>query len=396
MGLSVYAFAKKDYLSKKSGTWPLYMGILVNGKPKSPISLDKAVKPQHWRDRDGDDNRLEVPFVTKDDPGYKDKNTAIQGALSRANKIIQRYQVNEWVLTYDRFLKEWNGQRADSFETHVKDYIARLQGVYTTESIKKITLIMQKFTTWRPGLDVQDIDYKLLTQYIQFLKTLKDDGGRGNSDVTIYGNLKEFRNIMKDAYNQDLIRRNPFERIRLSKPKVEKIPLELAEVLEFEKLLDAQLAYYLRKTLCWWLLAIYTGRRFGDLRNFYEWDLRKDYIRLVQQKRVKGGAINKVIMIFMNDRIKRVIDIILEQKYQPLENHKANMFLKELASRAGVTRNVHFHLARHTFNYINKKLATDLSIRKDLMGHESAKSTQVYERPDATLMQDAMLKWNSI
>jgi integrase len=398
MALSVFIFARKSYLAKKGGTARIYLGIIVNGKNKAPLPLAKniRVKPEHWQDHDTEGNRLEVPRAMKTCPDQSKINTAILDALAKARKIIERYQVNEWVLTYERFIKEWGGIRADNFEAHLKDYLERMKDVYSDETLTKVTFMMGKFIRWRPNLDLQDIDYKLITQYQQHLLMPKDKGGRGNDESTVYTNLKEFRKIMKDAFNQDLIRRNPFDLIRLHKPKVEKIPLEMDEVQEFEKLLTADLPYYLRKTLCWWLLAIYTGRRYGDLQKFYEWDIRKEYIKVIQQKKVKGLPKIRVVMIFMNERIRSIIDIIIKSRFEPLGTSKANIFLKELASRAGVTKHVYFHLARHTFNHINKKLQTDLNTRKDLMGHDSTKSTLVYERPLPEQMQEAMLKWNNL
>jgi integrase/recombinase XerD len=396
MAVSVFVFAKKDYVSKKTGTVPIYLGILENGENRSPIPLKKKVNPKNWIDHDAEGNRLEVPYASKYFPGAGQINTAILEALGKGRKIIERYQANEWVLTYDRFKKEWGGARADNLETHVEDYLKRLEGVYSEESIQKIRWIMGKFTKRHPNIDVQDVDYKMIKEHEQYMLKDPETGGRGNSEVTVYANLKEFRNVMKDAFKQDFIRRNPFDSIRLSKPKVEKIPLELEDVLRFEQLLDHDLPYYLRKTLCWWLLAIYTGRRYGDLENFYEWDIRTEYIQLVQDKRIKGQGTRKVIMIFINERIQRVIDIIKKEKYEPLSNSMANKFLKELASLVGIGRKLHFHLARHTFNHINKRLQSDLSTRKDLLGHDSTKSTQAYERPVLEHLQQAMLRWNNI
>jgi site-specific recombinase XerD len=391
MALSVYIFAKMDYVSKKSGTVPIYLGILVNGAPKSPIPLNCKVKPEWW------DNSEEIPRAKKSAPEHKDINGKIINALSKGRKIIQKYEVLEKVLTYERFMKEWGGFNPYDLDQHVKEYVKRLRSaknqktgkpIYAEEYCTRIESVMGKVSTWRPNLDLQDIDFKLLEEYQLHLASI------GNVENTIHGNMKIFRRVIRDGYHQDLISKNPFEKIRLISPKVDRKPLEIAELKKYEKLLLEDLSDYLRKTLCWFLLAVYTGRRYGDLENFYKWEIRKDYIRLIQDKQVAGVQGEKVIIIFMNDRIRMITNIIKENHYQVLSNQKANAFLKKLTELTGIDKKVTFHIARHTFNHINKKLRTNAVTRQELLGHESLRSTQVYEKPDPEQMQEAMLKWN--
>lgn len=55
-----------------------------------------------------------------------------------------------------------------------------------------------------------------------------------------------------------------------------------------------------------------------------------------------------------------------------------NTFLKKYARMAGITRNVHAHLLRHSFATHSLEQGTDISVLQDLLGHESPKTTKIY------------------
>lgn len=383
MGITARIFIKKDYVAQ-DGTVPIYLGITINGKPKPPINLEQRVqiKPANFWDEI-------TRSVKKGHPGHDTINFLIHEKLSLARAIIQKYKVLKRILTYESLLKEMDGLNICDFFLHAQEYRTGLMGEKSESYVQKVGHIIDKIREFRPGLDINDIDYKFLKDYQHHLITV-----RMNNKNTIYSNMRIFRRILDDAVRQDLIKTNPFLKFRLQKVKVMKEPLSLDEVKKYEELLDHPLPYYLHKTLCWWLLAIYTGRRYGDLVDFDKWEIKNDYLRLEQTKTIDGIQDRKVIVLFINDRIRRVLALIAANKYKPLTNAKANIFLKELTERVGIDRNIHFHLARHTFNHINKKLKTEAVIRKELLGHESFRSTQHYEKPDEDLMKEAMMKWN--
>ena len=64
-----------------------------------------------------------------------------------------------------------------------------------------------------------------------------------------------------------------------------------------------------------------------------------------------------------------------------LSNQKLNSYLKEIADLCGITKNVTFHLARHTF-------ATTMTLAKGvpietvskMLGHTNIQTTQIYAR----------------
>ena len=59
---------------------------------------------------------------------------------------------------------------------------------------------------------------------------------------------------------------------------------------------------------------------------------------------------------------------------------KANVdaALKRIAKRAGIEKNISFHTARHTFGTLIQATSGDIETTKNLLGHQSLKSTVIY------------------
>jgi integrase/recombinase XerD len=382
--VTTYIFAKKDYVSKKSGTVPIYLGITQNRKVKPPISLNLKVDPAFWDD--------DIRRVKKGYPNFNSINAQLLEAEAKAIKIMERYRVLERSLTYERFIKEWGGIAPCDFEQYCQDYVNGLKGVHADSFVIKVNTVLKKISKYRAGLDLQDIDYKFIKDYYQYLLTKKIP----NRKTTISTDFKIFKRVLKEAVKQDLIKKNPFESFPIQTFRTDRETLTLDEIRKLEELQKFKLPYYVNKTLCWFLLAVYTGRRFEDIMNFYNWEFSHDYIRIIQMKRVNRREERKITLVFMNQRIERIVKIIKTEKYEPLSNQKANAYLKEIIGRAGITKKITFHCSRHTFATINKSFKTDTYTNKELLGHDSINSTLIYEKIDNELLKEAMQKWNSI
>ena len=57
-----------------------------------------------------------------------------------------------------------------------------------------------------------------------------------------------------------------------------------------------------------------------------------------------------------------------------------NKHLKTWAAAAGITKNVSFHISRHTFATTSLTLGADLYTTSKLLGHASIQTTQIYAK----------------
>jgi site-specific recombinase XerC len=375
-------FAKKDYVSR-DGQVPLYLRITINRKT-FPIALEKRIRPEHWDDAGRQ--------ATRQHPNAQKFNILLLRIQTRADEILLDHELSGRPVTFESFKKEFGGNSPYDYYDLVETYKRQMKGSCSDEYLEKVTHVTNKLREFAPVLEIGYIDYNFLKRYQHHLATVRNNGKN-----TIHSNMRIFRRILKEGVNLKLIKENPFENFRLEKAKVHKDVLTIDELQKYEDLLkEGSLLEHMRNALCYFLLAVYTGRRYQDLQHFYEWTFNENHIRVTAMKRIRNQDVRKVVIIYLNDRIRAISDEIRKCRYIAMRNAQANEFLGQLNNLVGVEKKIRFHSARHTFNYINKKLASDLSVRKELLGHDNINSTMIYEHVDEDLLKAAMLKWNAI
>ena len=60
--------------------------------------------------------------------------------------------------------------------------------------------------------------------------------------------------------------------------------------------------------------------------------------------------------------------------------NSANTFLKRWAERAGINKNISFHVSRHSFATLAINSGADLYVVSKLLGHTNIQTTQVYAK----------------
>ena len=64
-----------------------------------------------------------------------------------------------------------------------------------------------------------------------------------------------------------------------------------------------------------------------------------------------------------------------------LSNQKLNSYLKEIADHSGITKNLTFHMARHTFaTTVTLTNGVPIETVSKLLGHTKLSTTQIYAR----------------
>ncbi len=382
MAITVNLFAKKDYVSR-DGTVPVYLRLTIHRRVCPPFLLLQRVKPSDWDEA--------TRTVKNSNPLAAKINLLFQRELIRGQEIILNHEIKGRPLTYESFYNDYCGFNAYDFYSLVDDYLHINKGSFSDSYIEKVRHVTNKLRGFRPALEIHDIDYDFLKAYQYYMVNTRKNGKN-----TIYSNFRIIRRILNEAIKKKLLRENPFALFKLEKVKTEREALTIRELAKYEELLFRSIPYYLHKTLCWFLLACYTGRRYQDLVHYHEWVFYEDHIRVVSNKKTRNRDEKKIILVYVNKKIRHVTGLIQEHNYKPLTNSKANKFLMELNGMVGIQKHITFHCARHTFSNVNKQLNADLALRRDLLGHDSINSTMIYDHVDPDQMKMAMLKWDEI
>ena len=132
------------------------------------------------------------------------------------------------------------------------------------------------------------------------------------------------------------------------------------------------------------IFSCFTGLAYIDVAN-----LTPDNIVMlggkewIMTKRQKTSVETNVLLL---DIPKRIISKYSHQTYRDgklfpiLSNQKMNSYLKEIADICGISKNLTFHLARHTFATLCLSKGVPMESVSKMLGHTNIRTTQIYAR----------------
>lgn len=214
----------------------------------------------------------------------------------------------------------------------------------------------------------------------------------GNSHNTVSENLK----IISQFFTQAGVEKNPCKGVglkRIQRPRNFLQEEELARMMALRLPKGSEMDVVRDM----FFMECRTGLRISDLLQLRWSDFDGQYIRLRMQKTRRAveipvsASVQKTLEKYRdlfsrpNSRIFPVLDRV---KDRPDEFSKlrrliygtahVNLILKRVAARAGITKKVSTHVARHTFATMLISKGASIYDVKELLGHQDVKVTQVY------------------
>lgn len=143
------------------------------------------------------------------------------------------------------------------------------------------------------------------------------------------------------------------------------------------------------------MFACFTGLRFSDVKKLTWKEVTEDNCLLFSQQKTQIDNFGNAYAYTQLPLNEQALEV-LGKRGEPNERifkklstaNNVNCSLKTWAKRAGVEKNVHFHIARHTFGVIMLQSGVDIYTVSKLLGHESVKTTSKYY---ANITQDKAL-----
>lgn len=371
----------------KDGKSPLELSIIINGNRKY-ISLDRKV------------------FVNK----FDSKKQKVAGD-SAANEYINSLRAklysqevemikNGMEITIDTFVDVYkNGFKANTitllqlFREHNKQFEKKISnGVNTSTTLDKYVVTMEYLASFLKTLKKDDIMIKDITPmfveefFVYLLKSM--------SNNTAIQKMKRLKKILRIAVEEGYIKVSPFK-MTLREEQKEVQPLTIEEVRRIRaKKIDVDRMAKVRDLF---VFECYTGLAFTDLVN-----LTSDNIITDAQGNewiVKSRQKTKIQSTIPLLPIAKEILLKYGYKLPTLSNQKYNGYLKELGDICGINKDIHSHLARHTFATILLNSGVDMVSVSKILGHANSRITEkVYAKmlPDTIMskvkgVQDKLL-----
>ncbi|GAB4042075.1 site-specific integrase [Spirosoma jeollabukense] len=204
------------------------------------------------------------------------------------------------------------------------------------------------------------------------------------SGETPYDFFAKFKKVIKQAVRDGIFLANPSQDVPNKKP----------EITVSKDILSVEELQLLAKTDCGndevkraFLIACNTGLRYSDVKSLQWKHYQEGRLRIIQNKTQKPVIIN------LNLTAQR----LLGSPGKPddfvfiLPSHTGiSKSLKVWKNRAGLSKTVTFHVARHSFATNLIIFGADVSSASSLLGHTSFEHTQKYVRIVESLKQDAV------
>ena len=282
------------------------------------------------------------------------------------------------------------------FEEHNKE-IKQLQGkgyaqktIIRFEGTVRYLLEFLKKEYKRSDINLKDIDLPFIQKFDTFLKTEKNCAQ--NTAVT---RLKQLKKIMRIAYSNDWIQKDPFVTYRF---KFEETNVEFLTQEELNAIIQKDFTIERLSTVKdIFLFQCFSGLAFSDIEQLKPEHLVKDNngSLWIRKNRQKTNNMCNIPLIsaakMLIDKYSNHAECIEKNVLFPVPtNQRMNSYLKEIADSCGITKKLSTHVARHTAATI-VFLANKVSLENvaKILGHSNVRTTQHYAKVlDSSIMRD--------
>ncbi|UII21198.1 site-specific integrase [Fulvivirga ligni] len=396
---SILFFLRKSK-SSQSKPSPIYGRITVNGK-RAEISTQRSIASQRWDSRSG--------RVKGNREDAREINAHLDNIQLRLNRIHSKLlELNQDVNA--GFIKDtFNGKDKNKktlievFDYHNKQLESQIGkgyalGTYTRfETTKKHVLDFLKTEYKKEDVVLQDLDYSFIARLDNYFKVI-----RNCNHNTAQKYIRNLRKIVNMAVLNDWLPKDPFARYKVRFNEVKRDYLNKEELAQLEqKEFEIERLDQVRDVF---VFCCYTGLAYTDVAKLTPRNISKglDGDLWIFIDRTKTGSPSNVPVL---PKAQEIIDKYLDSpttvnqdKLLPvISNQKMNAYLKEIATVCGISKNITFHIARHTFA-TTVTLSNGVSIESvsSMLGHKNMKTTQIYAKVVQEKVSNDMKKLKSL
>lgn len=300
-----------------------------------------------------------------------------------------------------------------SFAEHYEAWKQENTGVLSRHSLRKFQQTVDHLQLFNPALVAGDLSEKMALAYRKYLLSVPHkDGGAGLSDVTISKHYQFLRLV------QQRLGRPEVAWLKYKGESGTQLGLEAEELIA---LLRVELTEpHLLEERARWVLQVFAGRRYEDMAKLSPAQLTRIKVKeqtipalLHTQNKTTGEALAPLppVAVRIGERYG--------WQFPAVANSDRNLYIKEVARRAGLTRlfnDVHVSGGRATDNYrpVHELISThtarhtcaelvseggddNQALAKFVLGHSEENVTEVYAKAKARRLGPKILEaWQQV
>ena len=156
-------------------------------------------------------------------------------------------------------------------------------------------------------------------------------------------------------------------------PKKESSNIDFLTLDELKAMASTDAPEYIKNPF---LFCCFTGLRFSDVKAL-RWENIENGVIILRMKKTK-----EIVRVPLSDNAKRFLPETKEKGlvFQIGPLNTLTRGLKVWAKEAGVNKNLHFHVSRHTFGTLALEHGAAIYTVSKLLGHRNVETTQIYAK----------------
>lgn len=245
----------------------------------------------------------------------------------------------------------------------------------TLTRYKTVQSHAQAFINWKyqqDDLNIKQLNYEFFSDFGFWLKT---ERSCGHNAAMKY--LSNFKKIVLECVKKGWLKRDPFIDYKFNRKEPEPVALTQAELnrIVAKKFAIERLEHV--KDI--FLFSCYTGLSYVDVHKLQRNDIISgaDLEKWINTKRKKTKVITRLPLLpaaeeIMNKYSQHPTCLEKGTVLPVLTNQKMNSYLKEIADHCKITKNLTFHIARHTFaTTVTLENGVPMETVSKMLGHKS-------------------------
>ncbi len=298
-------------------------------------------------------------------------NIELSGILNRVQQLFFEYRVKNHLLTAEAFKQHYaNRGNALSFHDFYQQYLNLHSGILAPATVKAYKTNQKMLQAFMPQMNLNHITLETVKRLDAHLRKRYNNNSRMKHHRMV-------KRVMLLACKQHGLP-NPYQDFKIKHITGHREYLNSTEVAALVKLLDSKSLnkgthYALKK----YLFSCHVGGlRISDIHSIGADDVYDNVLVLVPQK-TSGST--KRVQIPMPNGWQRFVQHRAGARFFDVQaDAYINRCLKQIAKAAGITKQLTFHTARHTFATGFLNAGGKVEVLQRILGHSDIKTTMVY------------------
>ena len=375
-----------DLKKETNGEVLIYARVTVNGR-RTNISTKKKISISLWNPE-----KKKAMGTTIE---AKQVNLYLDQVKAQLFQCYQDLKFKGELITAELIKANFNGESENNKTLlNLIDYHKRkIEGTLASGTLRNFGITESYIKRFlEKVLKTSDIylkrlDYKFICDFENYLITYWPKGHpKAMGHNTVMKHIQRFRKMVTLAFHMEWLDRDPFIRWKPTWEKRER------EFLSENELSNIDTYHFpierLDRVRDLFVFSCYTGISYADIINLTTDNIHKgidgqNWIMTQRQKTktpVKVPLLDRaeeIILKYQNHPMTQVTETLLPI----ITNEKLNLYLKEVADACGITKNLTFHMARHTFaTTVTLSNGVPIETVSKLLGHTKISTTQIYAR----------------